>query len=177
VPRNLSAIMRASRASLACLLLTGCAGVAGAPRYTSAPLAEVVGELAARQRPDRQRLLRVVAGYAGVRYQWGGTTRAGMDCSAFTRAVFRQTYGIELPRTVRQMYALGQRVERQAALKAGDLVFFRDPHSGKAVTHVGIYLGDGVFAHASASVGSTTVTPMGDRYFAANFAGGRRIRR
>jgi murein DD-endopeptidase / murein LD-carboxypeptidase len=176
LPRNLYVALSARGALLVCMLLAGCAGLASAPRYTGSPAAQAAGELAARQHPDRQRLLRVVDGYAGVRYQWGGTTRAGMDCSAFARAVFRETYGIELPRTVSQMYALGQRIQRASALRPGDLVFFRDARL-RTVTHVGVYLGDGRFAHASSSVGTTTVSPLTDRYYATNFAGGRRIRR
>jgi cell wall-associated NlpC family hydrolase len=177
LPRKLHALVRASGAPVACLLLAGCAAVTPLPRYTGAPQAKVVGELVARQHADRQRLLRVVASYAGVRYQWGGTSRAGMDCSAFARAVFRETYGIELPRTVNQMFVLGQHVERPGALRPGDLVFFRGPRLRKGVAHVGIYVGDGLFAHASSSVGSTTVTAMSDSYFSARYAGGRRIRR
>jgi len=136
----------------------------------------VVRELAARQWADTHRLLRVVESYRGVPYLWGGTTRAGMDCSAFTRAIFRETYGIELPRTVAQMYSLGEPVESGGALRPGDLVFFRDTASGPGVSHVGIYVGNGVFAHASAGLGGT-LTPLDDAYFARRFAGGRRIRR
>ncbi len=158
------------------MLMSACAGLVSAPRYTDAPQAEVVRELAARRWADRKRLLRVANSYRGVPYLWGGTTRAGMDCSALARAIFRETYGIELPRTVRQMYALGQSIQSDKALRAGDLVFFRDTFSGPGVSHVGVYLGDGVFAHASATLGGT-LTPLSDAYFACRFAGGRRIRR
>ena len=176
--RKQSAAVCAAGAQIASVLLAGCTslGLTPVPRYTDAPQAEIVLDLMARQSADARRLLRVVDRYVGVPYQWGGTSRAGMDCSAFARAVFRETYGIELPRTTSQMYALGQPVEPQGALRAGDLVFFRDTYSGAGVSHVGIYVGDGHFAHASSSAGGT-LTLLTDEYFAGRYAGGRRIQR
>lgn len=146
------------------------------PRYTGDPEASVVRELMARQQADDRRLLHVVDRYLGIPYRWGGTTRAGMDCSAFTRAVFRETYGIELPRTSRQMYAVGHPVESTGALAPGDLVFFRDTEVGAGVSHVGIYVGQGYFAHSSSGVGGT-LTPLQSAYYAARYVGARRVRR
>jgi len=177
-PRKRNAAVRVARTQLAAVLLAGCApmGLAPVPRYTDAPQAEVALELMARQNADAKRLLRVVNRYVGVPYQWGGTTRAGMDCSAFARAVFRETYGVELPRTVSQMFILGDMVEPLESLRPGDLVFFRDTFSGAGVAHVGIYVGDGLFAHASSSAGGT-LTPLADTYFARRYVVGRRIQR
>ena len=122
----------ATVAATVCFALAGCAGMTPAPRYTSAPGAGGEGlseELRTRQRAQRSgnssRLLRVVQGYLGVPYKWGGTTRNGMDCSALTRAVYREAYGVELPRTSGQMYRLGKEVASAGNLRAGDLVFFR----------------------------------------------------
>jgi cell wall-associated NlpC family hydrolase len=121
-------------------------------------------------------LHQVVDSYIGVPYQWGGTTRKGMDCSAFTRATFRETYGIELPRTSKQMYQLGSIIPRQQELRPGDLVFFKNTYSGAGVSHVGVYLGSGQFAHASSSRG-VTITPLSSPYFSKRYAGGRRVGR
>jgi cell wall-associated NlpC family hydrolase len=158
-------------------LWQACGSIQSAPRYTHADgSAAIVRELAARQRGDSNRLRQVVSSYLGVPYEWGGTTRRGMDCSAFTRATFRETYGVELPRTSKQMYRLGSLVAHQQDLRPGDLVFFKNTYSGSGVSHVGIYIGSGDFAHASSSKG-ITITPMSNPYFSKRYAGGRRIER
>ena len=152
-----------------------------APRYTSAPGAGGEGltrELETRQRAlqssDSSRLTRVVRSYLGVPYKWGGTTRDGMDCSALTRAVYREAYGVELPRTSRQMYRLGKPVSVPDQLRSGDPVFFRLGTSGPGISHVGIYVGDGRFAHASSSRGGV-IAPLSSPYFDKRFAGARRV--
>ena len=117
----------------------------------------------------------MVESYLGVPYQWGGTTRAGMDCSAFTRGIVRETYGIELPRTSKQMFAVGKIVANKN-LKPGDIVFFKNTYSGPGVSHVGIFLGDGRFAHASASRG-VTITELSHSYFSKRYVGARRVTR
>jgi cell wall-associated NlpC family hydrolase len=118
--------------------------------------------------------MHVIRSYLGVPYKWGGTTRGGMDCSALTRAVYREAYGVELPRTSRQMYGLGKRVPAPGQLRAGDLVFFRIDTSGPGVSHVGIYVGDGQFAHASSSRGGV-IDPLSSPYFDRRYAGARRV--
>ncbi len=160
------------------LLLSGCFSVRPAPRYTTAKTQQtsVVRELETRKRGGDQRLRRIVDKYIGMPYKWGGTTRSGMDCSAFTRAAFRETCGIELPRTSKQMYQLGRFLPNRQELRPGDLVFFKDTFAGAGISHVGVYLGDGEFAHASSSKG-VTITPLNNPYFTKRYAGGRRIGR
>ena len=163
---------------LLCLLATCSCSIRSAPRYTadSKDSSGVARELEKRRRASPSRLARVVEGYLGVPYKWGGTTRAGMDCSAFARAIFRQTYGIELPRTAKQMYVTGRTIVRQRDLKPGDLVFFRDTFSGPGVSHVGIYLGKGRFAHVGISTGAT-ITSLDHPYFRIRYVGARRVER
>ncbi|MEE3259186.1 MAG: C40 family peptidase [Candidatus Latescibacterota bacterium] len=158
-------------------LFVACGSIRPAPRYTdSLGSGGVVRELEKRRRASPDRLAHVVEGYLGVPYKWGGTTRAGMDCSAFTRAIFRETYGVELPRTSKQMYGVGRAVARRQDLKPGDLVFFENTYSGPGVSHVGIYLSEGRFAHASSSEGGT-ITPLDNPYFQPRYVGARRIER
>ena len=158
-------------------LLTACGSIRPAPRYTdSTDAGAVVRELELRRRATPNRLARVVDGYLGIPYKWGGTTRAGMDCSAFTRAIFRETYGVELPRTSKQMYGVGRSIPQEQDLKPGDLVFFKNTYSGPGVSHVGIYLGEGRFAHASSSKGGT-ITPLNNPYFQPRYVGARRVER
>ena len=158
-------------------LLTACGSIRPAPRYTdSTDAGAVVRELELRRRATPNRLARVVDGYLGIPYKWGGTTRAGMDCSAFTRAIFRETYGVELPRTSKQMYGVGWAIPQGQDLKPGDLVFFKNTYSGPGVSHVGIYLCEGRFAHASSSKGGT-ITPLNNPYFQPRYVGARRVER
>ena len=158
-------------------LLTACGSIRPAPRYTdSTDAGAVVRELELRRRATPHRLARVVDGYLGIPYMWGGTTRAGMDCSAFTRAIFRETYGVELPRTSKQMYSVGRAIPQGQDLKPGDLVFFKNTYSGPGVSHVGIYLGEGRFAHASSSKGGT-ITQLNNPYFQPRYVGARRVER
>ncbi len=101
--------------------------------------------------------------WLGIPYRWGGTTRRGIDCSAFVQQFVRENLGIELPRTTATQRYEGIHVERDQLLP-GDLVFFR--RSG--VRHVGVYLNDGEFIHASSSRGVTVsdlTSSYWDRYY------------
>lgn len=161
-----------------CWALIACGGMTPAPRYAAPQGPDaVVAELERRQaarRGWRDPLRRVVDTYIGVPYKWGGTTRRGMDCSALVRAVYREAYGIELPRTSKQMYRLGQGVSGTGRLRPGDLVFFKIDASGPGISHVGVYLGDGRFAHASSSRGGT-IERLETPYFRNRYAGARRV--
>ncbi|MFH0922185.1 MAG: NlpC/P60 family protein [Fibrobacterota bacterium] len=119
----------------------------------------------------RGRIMDVVNRYSGVPYQWGGENREGMDCSGFIRTVYRECERIELPHNSREMTRFGVPVPVEN-LESGDLVFFKI--NNFRVNHVGIYLGDGKFAHASWYSG-VTVTDMNDAYYQGKFAYARRL--
>lgn len=123
---------------LGCLLLAGCAGTPPA-----APTAA--------HDPIRNRLLLAYADWAGTPYRYGGADRVGVDCSGFIQQVYRQLQGPGLPRTTEQLARVGQEVSVRQ-LQPGDLVFFR---TGWKQRHVGIYLGQGEFMHASTRQGVT----------------------
>jgi cell wall-associated NlpC family hydrolase len=114
----------------------------------------------------------VVARWIGTPYRMGGTTRRGVDCSGFVRAVYRDAFGVELPRNSRAQHRVGQSV-RKRDLAPGDLVFFDTLDRGR-ITHVGIYLGDGLFAHASSSRGVTRAR-LGKHYYQRAWVGARRL--
>ncbi|MDT8364214.1 MAG: NlpC/P60 family protein [Nitrosomonas sp.] len=98
--------------------------------------------------------------WKGVPYRLGGDHRSGIDCSALVKVVYQSTFGVTLPRTTGLQAQLGVEISRNE-LKAGDLVFFR---TGKRTRHVGIYLEDKKFLHASTSVG-VTISHMENTYW------------
>lgn len=95
------------------------------------------------------RLHKYLSSWKGVKYRRGGTSQRGIDCSALTQLTYKTIYGVDLPRTVRGQSRKGIRVEKSSLLP-GDLVFFK---TGLRSRHVGIYIGDNQFIHASRSKG------------------------
>jgi len=108
----------------------------------------------------------------GVPYQYGGDCKQGIDCSAFVQELYEEVYHIHLLRTAQQQFATSGHVRKWERLKEGDLVFFKI-HS-RHISHVGVYLGDGKFVHASFSSG-VMISDLTDRYWTKYYAGGGRI--
>ena len=121
--------------------------------YPAVPIHEgALGFRGVSSAEARLRLLAAAESYLGVPYRFGGTSRAGMDCSGFVYISFREALHYTIPRTSQGMYNWAQRIPR-SELQPGDLVFFVTV--GARVSHVGIYVGDGRFIH-SASDGPHT---------------------
>ena len=116
-------------------------------------------------------LLENVDEWYGVRYRTGGNTKTGVDCSGFTVAVYAAVYGIALPRVSRDQYRISRKIST-TELQQGDLVFFNTRGSG--VSHVGVYLGNNKFIHASVSRG-VMVSGLFEPYYLQRFIGGGRI--
>lgn len=102
--------------------------------------------------------------HLGTKYVWGGNGKRGYDCSGFTKDVFKQ-YGVKLPRTSWKQAKVGKKVSRKN-LRKGDLIFFNS-RKQKRINHVGIYLGDGKFIHASRFHRKIVISPLKEykRYF------------
>ncbi|MEP7239226.1 MAG: NlpC/P60 family protein [Ferruginibacter sp.] len=106
----------------------------------------------------------------GTRYKYGGATDKGIDCSAYTGTLVHNVFGLVMPRTARDQYAACIKLEKEELLQ-GDLVFFK---TGRGVSHVGMYLGNGYFTHASTSIG-VTISHLDETYWSKKFIGGGRI--
>jgi cell wall-associated NlpC family hydrolase len=117
-------------------------------------------------------LLELIDKWWGTRYCMGGSTENCIDCSAFTQIILRDIYSFTLPRTSQEQYNTAKRVEYED-LQEGDLVFFSA--GGKSITHVGVYLQNNKFVHASTS-GGVTITDLSDKYWNPKFRGGGRVR-
>jgi cell wall-associated NlpC family hydrolase len=120
---------------------------------------------------DQSKMMREISKYMGVSYVHGGASAEGMDCSGYTMTVYRDAVGRQLPRTSSEQSKLGGHVDFQD-LKFGDLVFFNT--TGESASHVGIYLGDDLFAHASVSLG-VTISSLQSSYFKEHYETARRI--
>ena len=109
--------------------------------------------------------------YRGVPYRWAGMTSRGMDCSGLVARVLMER-GIRAPHNSAALYKLGKKVAFKQ-LQAGDLLFFNT--SGRGISHVGIYLGDNKFVHASSVNGSVVVTSIYEPYYKRRLVGARRL--
>lgn len=103
--------------------------------------------------------------YVGTRYKRGGTGREGFDCSGFSRSMYLKLFGIDLPHNARQQFYSSQFTRRSIpSLGIGDLVFFSPTGKKNRINHVGIYLEDGRFIHASSKRG-ITISSIDKKYW------------
>ena len=117
-----------------------------------------------------RRIVQTAMDYIGVPYVFGGTSPGGFDCSGYVRYVFANA-GIYLPRMADEQYEVGRPISTRE-LRAGDLVFFSTYEPGPS--HVGIYLSDGNFIHASSSLGVSIASIYG-YYWSDCYIGARRV--
>jgi hypothetical protein len=122
---------------------------------------------------EKELIMDIIMQWIGTPYRFGGMSKKAIDCSAWTRTIFFQADSIVLPRTAREQFTIGKSVSRNN-LEFGDLVFFHT-YSRKFASHVGIYLADNLFAHASSSEG-VTISSLNSTFYNNRFIGGRRIR-
>lgn len=116
-------------------------------------------------------LMNAHSDWAGTPYRIGGSTTAGIDCSAFVQTVMRSYLDVEVPRSTAEQLTVGVRV-KAAELKPGDLVFFR---TGRTRYHVGVYISEGRFLHASTSSG-VMISSLNEAYWRRTYLQSRRVR-
>jgi cell wall-associated NlpC family hydrolase len=120
----------------------------------------------------RERMLMEIIKYMNTPYKFGGNSKDGIDCSAFTQTVFGSC-SLQLLRSAKEQYTQGITIISKENLKFGDLVFF-DTRKSARPGHVGIYIGDDLFVHASSKHG-VIVTPLSHEYYQKRFMGAKRI--
>lgn len=149
--------------------------VAAETKTASAKVSRGTSETTASAEPasaEAQSLAEKIINYAktlqGVKYVWSGTSTKGVDCSGLTTIVFEK-YGIYVPRSSGDYYGFGTKVAR-SDLRAGDIVLWDIDGGTPDVGHVGIYLGNGTFIHASSSKGKVVIANLatyGEKYMGA----------
>ena len=120
---------------------------------------------------DRDKVLLEIVSMLGVPYRLGGNTQSGIDCSGFTLRVYTRAVERQIPRVARDQYGVGSGVTK-SDLQFGDLVFFNT--TGRSPSHVGIYIEDDLFAHASVSYG-VTISSLESTYYRKRYVGARRV--
>jgi cell wall-associated NlpC family hydrolase len=121
-----------------------------------------------------EKLLEVLDHWYGTRYRFGGETRRGIDCSAFTQAFITSYFDYELPRRAEEQFNACKKIKKKK-LRQGDLVFFKTHGPKGGITHVGVYLLNNRFVHSASSTG-VRISDLNDDYYKARYAGGGRIR-
>jgi cell wall-associated NlpC family hydrolase len=120
---------------------------------------------------ERQLFVKVATGFLGAPYRLGGVSLKGIDCSAFVRKIYL-IFDIELPRNARAQSKVGMSIDREELVE-GDLVFFR---TRKPLGHVGIYIGNNEFVHASSTRKVIRIDSMETPYFQKRFQRAVRIK-
>jgi cell wall-associated NlpC family hydrolase len=120
----------------------------------------------------RTALVKTARSFIGIPYKWGGESPdEGFDCSGLTMTVY-QLNGLDLPRTSRQQWAVGNPI-RRSELDRGDLIFFATS-GGSRVSHVGIYAGDNRFIHAPGRGKKIRTASLASAYYRKRYLGARR---
>lgn len=126
----------------------------------------------------------------GVRYRFGGNDKAGIDCSAFVQRMYEEVFGINLVRTAVEQFSFCKMADEACDLEEGDLVFFysftygrkgkgrnrKTYITGKRISHVGVYLANDRFVHASTSQG-VMISSLKENYWSGKFAGAGQVPR
>ena len=117
-----------------------------------------------------ERLFQFIDDWYGTRYCMGGTTKTCIDCSGFVQTFFSAVYGMTIPRTSKEQHSFANKISSKK-LKEGDLVFF---NTRGGISHVGIYLMNNKFVHASTS-GGVMISDLDEPYYSKRFVSAGRV--
>lgn len=118
-----------------------------------------------------KKIIETINEFIGVPYRYGGDSNKGIDCSGLVKKVYQESLGITLPRTVKELKTIGIPIEEKDLI-LGDLVFFNT--KGKRVSHVGIYIEDLKFVHASTH-GGVKYSLLTEEYYKSRYVFARRV--
>lgn len=121
---------------------------------------------------ENKNLLLAIDGWLGSGYKYGGCSKTGTDCSCLVKNIYKQVYEIELNRTTNGIYQQVKHISRNN-LKEGDILFFKI--NGKTISHVGLYIKNDKFVHASSSRG-VVISDLNQDYYKKRFFTGGRIK-
>jgi len=121
----------------------------------------------------KEKVLMEIIKYLDTPYKYGGNSKDGIDCSAFTQTIYKNTLSFNLERSARLQYKQGIKISDMEDLEFSDLVFFNTRRSVRP-GHVGIFIGENLFAHASSKKG-VTISSLDHSYYKKRFMGGRRM--
>jgi lipoprotein Spr len=136
----------------------------------SNPLREKLG--LSNKEIKSSKLYKFVDDWYGVPYRYGGCVKTGVDCSCFTNNLFEAVYGRKTPRTAGEIYRECDKVNIEK-VKQGDIVFFKI--NGNSISHVGVYLKDNKFVHASTSKG-VMINDLNETYYKKYFYSAGRLK-
>lgn len=119
---------------------------------------------------NNKKLIEYVHNWWAVPYRIGGNSKEGIDCSAFVQGITSEAFGLALPRTSREQADYCKEIQKQE-LKEGDLVFFS---SGRSISHVGMYISNNKFVHASTSMG-VVISDLDEAYWSRRFVKAGRL--
>lgn len=122
---------------------------------------------------QEKELVREAKRWLGTKYRYGGHSRSGTDCSGMVMEVYKKVCDVRLPRSSREQQSFCKKINRDN-LRKGDLVFFSTNKSRNAVSHVGLYIGDGEMIHASSSKG-VMISRLDEKYFQRTYHSSGRV--
>lgn len=148
------------------LLITSCTSVAYNQNYN-----QTKPQSNEQTVKEANSIEKFINSHYGAKYVLGASGPNSFDCSGFVMALYKEIYKVNLPRTAKKQYYYGRHISK-SELSYGDLVFFNT--NGRGISHVGVYLEDEKFGHASTSRG-VMISNLNDYYFKNKFIAGRRI--